>query len=43
MEFLQKFLGQNKVQSLVDLGCGDWQFSQHHNLAGFSYLGIDAS
>jgi SAM-dependent methyltransferase len=43
MEFLQQFLDENNIQSLVDLGCGDWQFSQHLDFSVINYFGIDAS
>ena len=42
MAFVAKFLSQNGIKSVVDLGCGDWQFSQYINWNGISYLGIDA-
>ena len=29
------------VRSIVDLGCGDWRFSQYLDLAGRDYLGVD--
>jgi 2-polyprenyl-3-methyl-5-hydroxy-6-metoxy-1,4-benzoquinol methylase len=39
--FLDKFIGMNKVNSIVDIGCGDWQFSQFLNLNNINYLGLD--
>lgn len=41
--FLQTFLKENKIQSVVDAGCGDWQFSQFINWSGINYQGFDAS
>ena len=42
-QFLQDFLRRHAIRSVVDLGCGDWQFSQHMDWTGVSYLGLDAS
>ncbi len=39
--FLQRFIVDNHVRSVVDLGCGDWQFSQHLDWRNVRYLGID--
>ena len=33
----------NGVRSVVDLGCGDWQFSRHMDWSGIDYLGVDVS
>ena len=29
------------IKNIIDIGCGDWQFSQHVNFNGINYLGID--
>ena len=42
-EFLSSFLRDNQIKSVVDLGCGDWQFSQLLDWSGIQYLGIDVS
>ena len=42
-QFLQNFLQQNQIKSVVDLGCGDWQFSRELNLEGIEYLGVDVA
>jgi SAM-dependent methyltransferase len=39
--FLQRFIIDNHVRSVVDLGCGDWQFSRHLDWSNVRYLGID--
>ena len=39
--FLQDFLAANQIRSVVDAGCGDWEFSQALDWAGIDYLGID--
>jgi len=41
MNFLQAFLNNNAIRSVVDIGCGDWQFSQFINWGERTYLGID--
>ena len=41
--FLGHFMASNKVKSVVDLGCGDWQFSKLMNWSGVQYTGIDVS
>jgi SAM-dependent methyltransferase len=38
---LQRFLRENAVESVVDVGCGDWQFSQLIDWRGIRYLGVD--
>jgi SAM-dependent methyltransferase len=38
---LQRFIIDNHVRSVVDLGCGDWQFSRHLDWSNVTYLGID--
>ncbi len=40
-KFLQKFLKQKRISSVVDMGCGDWQFSRYINWEGISYIGYD--
>lgn len=39
--FLQNFLRENQIRSVVDMGCGDWQFSQFIDWAGIDYQGFD--
>jgi SAM-dependent methyltransferase len=41
--FLQPFLAQNRVRSVVDLGCGDWQTSSLVDWSGIDYVGVDVS
>lgn len=40
-KFIQEFLKDNKITSVVDVGCGDWEFSHKINWDGIQYLGID--
>jgi hypothetical protein len=41
--FLQDFLARHAIRSVVDAGCGDWQFSRLIDWSGIDYLGIDVS
>jgi len=41
VDFLQDFLDQNEIHSVVDVGCGDWTFSRYMDWSGIDYLGID--
>jgi len=40
-EYLQGFMRQHQIQSVVDLGCGDWKFSRLIDWSGVRYTGID--
>jgi SAM-dependent methyltransferase len=40
---LQQFIARHAIASVVDLGCGDWQFSRHMDWHGVDYTGVDAS
>lgn len=39
--YLEMFIRENSVRSVVDYGCGDWQFSRLINWGDASYLGVD--
>ncbi|PWR19826.1 class I SAM-dependent methyltransferase [Zavarzinia compransoris] len=39
--FLEAFIRLNGIGSIVDIGCGDWQFSRYVNFRGARYLGLD--
>lgn len=41
MTFLEDFMRSNNVQSVVDVGFGDWTFSQYINWGNIRYIGID--
>jgi 2-polyprenyl-3-methyl-5-hydroxy-6-metoxy-1,4-benzoquinol methylase len=41
VDFLQKFINENGIRSVIDIGCGDWQLSKHVNWDGLQYLGVD--
>lgn len=39
--FLQNFIRQNGIRSVVDSGCGDWQFSKTIDWSSTDYRGFD--
>lgn len=39
--FLQDFIAKHDIRSVVDMGCGDWQFSQFINWGEARYHGYD--
>jgi SAM-dependent methyltransferase len=41
VDFLQGFLAERGVRSVVDVGFGDWQFSRRVDWRGIRYVGID--
>jgi SAM-dependent methyltransferase len=41
VNFLQSFIDSNKIQSVLDIGCGDWRFSAFVNWTNIEYLGLD--
>jgi SAM-dependent methyltransferase len=41
MAFLARFMADNGVTSVVDVGCGDWQFSRLMDWSGVRYHGFD--
>ena len=40
-QLLQQLLAEKQVRRVVDLGCGDWQFSRLIDWEGIQYLGVD--
>lgn len=40
-EFIESFLKEHAIKTVVDLGCGDWEFSRYINWFDACYLGID--
>ncbi len=40
-EMLVRFLRDNAIASVVDFGCGDWQFARLMDWTGIDYLGLD--
>ena len=41
IRWLENFLKDNNIKSVIDFGCGDWQFSQHVKWGDIDYLGLD--
>ncbi len=39
--FLDKFIRMNNVKTILDIGCGDWQFTKYLNFEGIGYIGLD--
>jgi SAM-dependent methyltransferase len=40
-QYLQDFMKANDIKSVVDAGCGDWEFSQKIDWTGIDYKGYD--
>jgi SAM-dependent methyltransferase len=40
-EYLTYFLSSKNIRSVVDLGCGDWEFAKHMDWTGIDYKGFD--
>jgi len=40
-QFLQDFFLVHDIHSVVDVGCGDWEFSRAINWSGIQYYGYD--
>ncbi|SDE95345.1 hypothetical protein SAMN05216337_104041 [Bradyrhizobium brasilense] len=41
MKFLRTFIEANDIRSIVDFGCGDWQFSRFISWENVTYTGFD--
>ncbi|MGV6876359.1 class I SAM-dependent methyltransferase [Pseudochelatococcus sp. B33] len=41
VRFLEQFIRNNNIRSILDFGCGDWQFSRSVNWQGARYTGVD--
>lgn len=41
MELVRSFIARNQLSSVVDFGCGDWQFSRFIDWSGVHYTGVD--
>jgi SAM-dependent methyltransferase len=39
--FLERFIVINNIRIVIDIGCGDWQFSRFLNFDGVRYYGFD--
>lgn len=43
VQFLQDFFKKHKIKTVVDCGCGDWQFSCNIDFSGIDYKGFDVA
>ena len=41
IRFVESFFREHDIRSIVDLGCGDWQFSRHIDWGDAHYHGLD--
>jgi SAM-dependent methyltransferase len=41
IKFVRTFIERNAIQSVVDFGCGDWQFSRFMGWGDITYIGFD--
>ncbi|MGW8788765.1 hypothetical protein, partial [Heyndrickxia sporothermodurans] len=41
IKYVETFIKAHSVRSVVDFGCGDWQFSRFINWQGANYVGFD--
>lgn len=39
--FLSKFISENEIRTVSDLGCGDWQSTRLMDWTGIHYVGLD--
>jgi SAM-dependent methyltransferase len=39
--FLSKFIAENEIRTVTDLGCGDWQSTHLMDWTGIHYIGLD--
>jgi SAM-dependent methyltransferase len=39
--YLQSYLKDRRIRSVLDIGCGDWQFSRLIDWTGIDYAGVD--
>jgi hypothetical protein len=40
-KYLETFIKEKNIKSVIDYGCGDWGFSSHIDWNGVLYLGLD--
>jgi len=39
--FLSRFIAENEIETVTDLGCGDWQSTRLMDWSGIHYVGLD--
>ena len=42
VEFINKVIDNYKIRSILDVGCGDWNWFKHVDIRDLNYLGWDA-
>lgn len=40
-KYLETFIKEKNIKSVIDYGCGDWGFSNHIDWNGVEYIGMD--
>lgn len=41
LNFLQKYVKDNNIKTILELGCGDFNLMKHFNFDGLKYFGVD--
>ena len=41
IDYLREFMRKNDIKTVVDAGCGDWEFSRYIDWSGVQYVGYD--
>ena len=41
LNFLQKYVKDNNIKTILELGCGDFNLMKHFNFNGLKYFGVD--
>jgi hypothetical protein len=41
IDFVQKFIKDHNIKTVIDAGCGDWEFMYHMDLSNIEYIGYD--
>lgn len=41
VDFLETFMKENEIRSVLDIGCGDWAYCRYIDWDGIEYVGID--
>jgi len=41
LKFIEKFIVDNRIKKILDIGCGDFNLMRHLNLSYIEYVGID--
>ena len=39
--YIEKFMKDHNIKSVIDAGCGDWEFSKYMDWSGVNYIGYD--